>query len=99
MLNDSLSQILPSLKRLRVAVRCGGSLGRGKDIGGAEVRAEVLRDFGPAHELVHGEELEKLGVKGDLCVAAVFMDAVEEVGLFVVVRGEDDVVDYALEGL
>lgn len=34
---------------------------------------------------------------GDEGVAGVGVDAVEEVGLFVVVRGEDDVVDYSLQ--
>jgi hypothetical protein len=48
---------------------------------------------------VNGEELEELGVEGDLVVSGIFVDAVEEVGLLVVVGGEDDIVDDSLEDL
>ena len=48
---------------------------------------------------MHGEEFEELGFNRDLSVAGVGLDAVEEVGLLVVVRSEDNVVDDALEGL
>lgn len=57
------------------------------------MRPEDLGDFRPAHKLVDGEEFEELGVQGDLRDAGFFVNAVEEVGLFVVVRCEDYVVD------
>lgn len=46
-----------------------------------------------------GEELEKLGVQGDLRIPGVAVDSVKEVVLFVVVGCQDDEVDYALEDL
>ena len=74
-------------------------LGGGEDICGAEVRAEALGDDGPAHELGDGEGFEEFFLFGDLGVAGVGVDAVEEVGLFVVVGGEEDVEDDSLENL
>ena len=43
------------------------------------------------------KSFQELGFVGDLGVARVGVDAVQEVGLLVVVRGEEDVVDDALE--
>lgn len=95
-LDHALAKILPALVSLLVGglVRCGV-----EDIGAAEVRAEKLGDFGPAHEFVDGEELEKLSFERDLAVAGVTEDAVEEVRLFVVVGSEDYVVDDSLQNL
>ena len=56
-------------------------------------------DKGPAHKLGDGEEFEKGGFVGDEGVSGLGIDPVEEVGLFVVVRCEDDVVDNSLENL
>jgi len=42
------------------------------------------------------EEFEKLCIEGDLGIPGVFLNAVEEVGLFVVVGGEGDIVDDSL---
>ena len=93
MLDDALAEVLPPRVRFRVA----GVRGGGEDVGGAEVRAEALGDDRPAHEFGDGEEFQQLGFVGNLGVAGVGVDAVQEVGLLVVVRGEEDVVDDALE--
>lgn len=61
--------------------------------------AEALGDDGPAHEFGDGEGFEELLLVGDEGVAGVGVYAVEEVGLFVVVRGEEDVIDDSLEDL
>lgn len=58
--------------------------------------AEFLGYHWPAHELGDGKELEELGIKGELYIAGIELDAVEEVGLLIVVGSEDDEVDYAL---
>ena len=71
--------------------------GGGEDVCGAEVRAVSFCDDGPAHEFGDGELFEEALFFGYQGVAAVGVDAVQEVGLLVVVRGEDDVVDYALQ--
>ena len=96
MLNNPLPEILPALMRLGVGI--GGWLG-GEDIGSTERRAVLFGDEGPAHEFWHCEKLEEGGFFGDEGVAGVGVDAVEEIGLFVVVRGENYIEDYALEGL
>ena len=61
--------------------------------------AEALGDDGPAHELGDGKGFEQLLLVGDEGVSGVGVDAMEKVGLLVVVRGEEDVVDYSLEYL
>ena len=94
-LNDSLSKILPAGVSFRVVLVWGG----GEDVGGAEVTAEALGDDGPAHEFRDGKGFNKFFFFGDEGVAGVRVDAVEEVGLFVVMRGEEDVVDDSLEDL
>lgn len=38
-----------------------------------------LRDFGPSHEFVNSEKLEELRIEGDLGVARIFVDTVEEI--------------------
>jgi hypothetical protein len=48
---------------------------------------------------VDSEQFEELGVERDLIDSGVFLYAVEEVRLFVVVGGEDDIVDDSLEDL
>ena len=95
-LNNTLTKILPSLVGLWV----GGLSGSGiEDVGAAEVRTKELGYFGPSHEFVNGEQFEELGLERNLLDAGVFVDSVEEVGLFVVVRGEDNIVDDSLKGL
>ena len=95
-LDDTLAEVQPAGVRFGffALFRRGG-----KDVGGAEVGAKFLGDDGPTHEFGYGEEFEELLFEGDEGVAGVRVDAVEEVGLFVVVGGEDDVVDYSLENL
>lgn len=56
-------------------------------------------DEGPPHELGDGEEFEEGGFLRDESVSGFGVDAVEEVGLFVVVRCEDNVEDDPLEDL
>jgi hypothetical protein len=46
-----------------------------------------------------GEELQKLSIEVDLSIPGVFMDSVKEVGLFVIIWSENDIVDDALENL
>ena len=70
-----------------------------KDVRSAQVRSEVLLYLGPAHQLVDGEELEELGLDRNLSVAGVRLNAVKKVGLLIVVRSEDNVVNDALESL
>ena len=98
-LDDAFAQILPA--GVGFGVEGGGSVrGRGReDVGAAEVGAEAFRDDGPSHEFGNGEQFEEGGVRREEAVAGVGMDAVEEVGLLVVVRGEDYVVNYTLEDL
>ena len=93
MFDDAVAEILPAGVGFGVLVVGGG----GEDVGGAEVGAELFGDDGPAHEFGDGEEFEKTGFGGDLGIPGVEVDAVEQIGLFVVVGGEEDVVDYPLE--
>ena len=79
--------------------RVSGIIGGRENIGGIEVRAELFGDDGPPHEFGNSEEFEELSFGGDESVAGIGMDAVEEVGLFVVVRRENDVVNHSLENL
>lgn len=53
----------------------------------------------PAHKFGDGEEFEEGGFLGDEGISCVSVNAVEEVGLLVIVGGKDDVVDYSLENL
>lgn len=48
---------------------------------------------------MNSEQLEQLCVKRDLLQSGVFVDTVKEVGLLVVVRGKDNVVDTSLKDL
>jgi hypothetical protein len=48
---------------------------------------------------VNGEELQKLGIKRYLSIAGILVDSVKEIGLFIVVRSEDNVVDDSLQAL
>ena len=95
-LNDTLAQVLPALVCL-----CVGRLpwSRIEDVGAAEVRAEELSYLGPSHEFVDGKQLEQLRIEGDLGVAGVFVDAVQEIRLLVVIRREDNIVDDSLQAL
>lgn len=95
MLDDAFSEILPSGMGFWILLFFGGR----EDVRGAEMGAETLGDDGPTHELRDGEELEELAFVGDKGVPGVGMDAMEEIGLFVVVGGEEDVIDYSLKNL
>lgn len=61
--------------------------------------AEAFGDYRPAHEFGDGEGFEQLLLVGDERVAGVGVDAVEKVGLLVVVRCEENVIDDSLEDL
>jgi len=95
MLDYTLPQILPAGERFRVLFVRGGV----EDVCGAEVGAEALGDDGPAHEFGDGEGFDEVALLGDERIAGVGVDAVEEVGLFIVMGGEEDVEDYSLEDL
>lgn len=95
MLNHALAEVEPALVGFRVL---GVGL-CGEDIGLAEVWTIVLGDGRPAHQLVHGEEFQEGGIGRDLLVARIAVNAVKEIGLFIIVGGEDDEVDYTLKGL
>ena len=92
-LDHALAKVLPALVSLLVGGLVSCSV---EDVGAAEMGTEELGYFGPAHEFVDGEELEELRLKRDLAVAGITEDAVEEVGLFVVVWSEDHVVNDSL---
>lgn len=94
-LDDALAQI----EEAGVGLGVFGRGCVGEDVGGAEVGAKFLGDDGPTHEFGDCEKFEELGFGGDEGVAGVGVDAVEEVGLFVVVGRKDDVEDYSLEDL
>ena len=96
MLNDTLTKILPSLVRLLIRRLIRSSI---KDIGAAEMGAKELRYFRPSHKFGNGEEFEELGIERNLGVSGIFVDTVEEIGLFVVVWSEDYIVDDSLEDL
>ena len=97
MLDNALAEVEPAGVSFGIGGFIGGS--RGEDVGGAEVGAEFFSDDGPAHEFGDGEEFEELLFGGSEGVAGVGVNAVEEVGLFVVVGGKDDVVSNSLEDL
>jgi len=63
------------------------------------VGTELFGDDGPAHEFGDGEEFEELLFEGYEGIARIRVDAVKQVGLFVVVGGEDNVINYSLENL
>jgi hypothetical protein len=94
--DDSFAEVFPTLKGMTVArlVRFGV-----EDVGTAEVWAEGFCDVGPSHEFGNCELFQELSFHGHERVAAVFLNAVEEIGLFIVVWSEDDIVDDALESL
>ena len=71
--NDTFAQVLPSLVGFRIWRL---SWSRIKNIGAAKVRAEELSNFWPSHEFVDREELEQLGIEGDLGVANILVDSV-----------------------
>jgi hypothetical protein len=95
-LDDTLAEILPSLICLLV---CRLALRDIEHISAAEVGTEQLGNFWPSHEFMYGEEFEELCVKRDLVDSGVFLYSVEEIGLFVVIGGEDDIVDNSLQDL
>ena len=94
MLNDTLPQVLPTLVCLGILARL-----RVEDIRGAQLLAKFLGSDRPPVELRNGEKLKQLGFDRYLCIARVAVDAVQEVGLLVVVGCEDDEVDDALKYL
>jgi hypothetical protein len=96
MLDDTLAEILPSLVSLLI---CRLTRSNIEDICAAEMRTKELRNFWPSHEFVNGEELEELGIEWYLGISGISVNAMEEVGLFVVVGGEDDIVDDSLQDL
>lgn len=93
--DDALAEVLPTGVGFRIFLVRGRGRG-GEDVGGAEVGAEAFGDDRPAHEFRDGEGLEQLLLVGDEGVAGVRVYAVEKVGLLVVVRCEEDVVDDSL---
>lgn len=84
MLNDTLAEVLPALKWL--VINGEGRLSA-EDICSAEVWAEFLREYGPAHKLMNSELLQEARLDWDLVDSGVGSNAVEEVVLLVVVRG------------
>ena len=61
--------------------------------------AKALGNNGPAHQFRDGEGFQKLLLVRNKGVAGIGVDAVEEIGLFIVVGSEEDVVDHSLEDL
>jgi hypothetical protein len=95
-LYDTFAEVGPTLVGFGVAGLVGLDI---EDIGTTKVGSKYSGDLGPAHEFVDSKEVEQFGIGRDLGVAWVFVDAVEEVGLLIVIRGEDYVVDYSLKSL
>lgn len=96
MLDDSFAEVFPPLEGLVVF----GLVGlRVEDVGAAEVRPECFGDVGPSHQLMDCELFQELGFHWHERVAAILLYPVEKIGLFVVVRGQEDVVDDTLESL
>ena len=91
MLNDTFAKILPALEGLLIRTGVGV-----KDIGTAKVWTEKLRHFRPSHEFLNGKEIEKFGFLWDLRVAGIFVDAMKEIVLFIIMRSKDDIVDDSL---
>lgn len=60
---------------------------------------ENLCDFWPSHKFWDGEEFEELGVKRHFVISTILLDTVEEVGLFIIVWGQDNIVDDSLQNL
>ena len=61
--------------------------------------AEALGYDGPAHEFWDGEELQKLVFLWDETVPSIGINAVEKVGLFIIMGREEDVVYDSLKDL
>ena len=61
--------------------------------------AKALGNNGPAHQFRDSEGFQKLLLIRDEGIAGIGVDAVEEVGLFIVVGSEEDVVDHSLKDL
>ena len=97
-LNDPLAEILPAGVGFWVFLVRGCRRG-GEDVGVEQVGAEELGNDGPAHEFGDREGFEQLLLAGDEGVASVGVDAMEEIGLFVVVRSEENVIYDSLEDL
>ena len=95
-LDDTLAEIFPSLVCLLI---CRLTWSNIEDICAAEMRTKELGDFWPSHKFVNGEELKKLGIEWYLGISGISVNAMEEVGLFVVVGSEDDIVDDSLQDL
>ena len=75
---------------------CGRS---GEDVSRTKMGAKTLGNNGPAHQFRDGEGFQKLLLIRDEGVAGIEVDAVEEIGLFIVVGSEEDVVDHSLKDL
>lgn len=63
------------------------------------MRAVLLRNLWPSHELVYCEQLEKRRINRDLGVSRIAEDTLKKIMLFVVVGSEYDEVDDALQDL
>lgn len=96
MLDNSFAQVLPSLVCLLI-IRVTRL--RIEHISLRKVRSKLLGNHGPSHELWNGEEFDQLRIFGDHSVPRIALNAVYEVGLFVVVGRKDDEVNDALEDL
>lgn len=96
MFDDTLAEVFPALVGFLV-----GRLGWGniEDICRAEVGTEEFGYFWPSHKFVDSKELEELCIERDLSVSSVLVDAVEKIGLFVVVGCEDNIVNNSLQNL
>lgn len=89
-LDHAFPQILPAAVGLVIS-----SLTwlRTEDISLAELRAELLGHHGPAHQLVDRKQLDEAGFDGDSRQSGVLLHAVQEIRLFVVVGGKNNVID------
>lgn len=97
MFNDTLPEILPARMGFGVFRRDGWR--RGENVCGAEVGPKLFGNDWPAHKFGDREEFQKLRFKGNKAVAGVDVYAMEKIGLLVVIRRQDDVIDDSLKSL
>jgi hypothetical protein len=95
-LDDTLAEIFPSLVCFLIFRLIRSRI---KNVSATEMWTKELSNFWPSHEFVDGKKFEELSIERYLSITDVFLHTVEEVGLFVVVGSEDNVVNDSLQDL
>ncbi len=97
MLDNPLAEVLPASMCFGIIRRTGRR--RRENARCPQMGPELLGNNRPSHKFGDGEEFQQLGFKRDQAVAVVAVYAMQKIGLFVVVRREDDIINYSLKGL